>query len=272
MRHVFTAGLIAAIAAPAFAQLTEGFESYPNGPLAPQGGWEIWYSGGENADVVSGNAHGGSKAMRLKPASDMVHRFNISGGQWNVSVWTYVPTGALDGYFIMMNQYGDTTIDNWSVQVRFNGDPGGPVVESQFDLATLPLIPDTWVEFRAEIDLDADTYNTFYNGTPLGVNLFWSTNVSGAGNPGTPTIQCIDLYSFTTDGMLWDDLSLQAASAPCPNDLDGDGDVDLQDLANLLAHFGTTGGAAFEDGDTDRDGDVDLQDLANVLGSFGSTC
>ena len=62
--------------------------------------------------------------------------------------------------------------------------------------------------------------------------------------------------------------------SPCDlaADLDHDDDVDLQDLALLLAHFGTSSGATFEDGDTDGDGDVDLQDLANLLSLFGTTC
>lgn len=60
--------------------------------------------------------------------------------------------------------------------------------------------------------------------------------------------------------------------ADCPGDLDGDRDVDVQDLATLLAHFGTPTGAGPEDGDSDGDGDVDLADLTALLAHFGSTC
>jgi len=55
-------------------------------------------------------------------------------------------------------------------------------------------------------------------------------------------------------------------------DLDGDGDVDLADLAILLSHYGTTGGASYEDGDLDGDGDIDLTDLAMLLAVYGTTC
>jgi hypothetical protein len=55
-------------------------------------------------------------------------------------------------------------------------------------------------------------------------------------------------------------------------DLDGDGDVDLSDLAQLLAHYGTPEGATYQDGDLDGDGDVDLSDLAALLGVYGTTC
>jgi hypothetical protein len=57
---------------------------------------------------------------------------------------------------------------------------------------------------------------------------------------------------------------------PCPGDLNSDGAVSLQDLAILLAHFGSAAGPG--DGDLDDDGDVDLQDLANLLANFGTTC
>lgn len=56
----------------------------------------------------------------------------------------------------------------------------------------------------------------------------------------------------------------------CPADLDHDGAVGLQDLANLLANFGTAGPGL--SGDIDADGDVDLQDLAFLLAVFGTTC
>jgi hypothetical protein len=58
----------------------------------------------------------------------------------------------------------------------------------------------------------------------------------------------------------------------CPGDLDGDLDVDLADLAQLLSNYGTTGGAAYEDGDLDEDGDVDLTDLAALLAEYGTIC
>jgi hypothetical protein len=267
MRHILTSFALLALAGQAFAQISDGFEAYPDGALSGQGGWEIWYSGGNDGNVVSGGAHSGNKSMAMVPGTDAVHRFNINGGVWDLSVWTFIPSGSVDAYFIMMNQYGDAATDNWSVQVRFNGDPGNPVVESQFDLATVPAILDTWVEFRAELDLDGDVVNTFYGGTPLGVNLSWINNVSGA---GLPQIRCIDLYSATSDGFRWDDLSLQEAGAPCPGDVNGSGVVDLSDLATLLAHFGGPGGAA--DGDIDGNGIVDLSDLALLLANFGVTC
>jgi hypothetical protein len=58
----------------------------------------------------------------------------------------------------------------------------------------------------------------------------------------------------------------------CPWDLDQSGVVELNDLALLLTHFGTTSGAGPLDGDVDDDGDVDLADLAALLSWFGRVC
>jgi len=61
-----------------------------------------------------------------------------------------------------------------------------------------------------------------------------------------------------------------AAAEPCIGDLNGDGVVELTDLAILLAGFGCTGGGC--PGDIDGDGDTDLADLAIMLSAFGTTC
>lgn len=70
----------------------------------------------------------------------------------------------------------------------------------------------------------------------------------------------------------WSRVDLDASALVCPGDLDGDGWVGLADLAQLLANYGTTGGAGFEDGDLDADGDVDLADLAALLAVYDTTC
>ncbi len=61
---------------------------------------------------------------------------------------------------------------------------------------------------------------------------------------------------------------------PCCPDIDGGGNVDLADLAGLLASFGSSAGDANYDSkaDLDQDGDVDLSDLAGLLAKFGLAC
>lgn len=55
-------------------------------------------------------------------------------------------------------------------------------------------------------------------------------------------------------------------------DLDGDGDVDVVNLATLLAHYGFQTGMTYANGDLDGDGDVDIIDLSAILSAFGQTC
>jgi hypothetical protein len=58
----------------------------------------------------------------------------------------------------------------------------------------------------------------------------------------------------------------------CFGDLDGDGEVGLSDLAQLLANYGEPSGMTYFDGDLDGDGDVDLSDLAALLAEYGTDC
>jgi len=76
----------------------------------------------------------------------------------------------------------------------------------------------------------------------------------------------------TEDGGILAQFDNVELSEFCFGDLDGDGQVGLSDLAQLLGSYGTTSGAAYDDGDLDDDGDVDLTDLAALLGVYGTVC
>jgi hypothetical protein len=67
-------------------------------------------------------------------------------------------------------------------------------------------------------------------------------------------------------------VDMGAYEQQCVGDLDGDGEVDLGDLAELLGSYGWTAGAGYADGDLDFDGDVDLSDLAELLGAYRGGC
>ena len=95
----------------------------------------------------------------------------------------------------------------------------------------------------------------------------------------TPTDQVRVRFTASDTGYpslveaLVDDFVITApVCVTCFGDLDDDNDVDLADLAQLLAHYGLTGGARYEYGDLDLDGDVDLSDLAALLAVYGTTC
>ena len=61
---------------------------------------------------------------------------------------------------------------------------------------------------------------------------------------------------------------------PCNDaDVDCDGDVDLEDLASLLAAYGSCNGDPLYSAaaDVDNDGCIGLADLAELLGNYGTT-
>ncbi len=90
-----------------------------------------------------------------------------------------------------------------------------------------------------------------------------------SGTIGQPDAGMMTGGEFELTGGFWA-ISF-AGPAPIPGDLDGDGDVDLTDLAGLLAAYGTCIGDPDYNpaADIDESGCVDLTDLATLLSHYG---
>ena len=101
--------------------------------------------------------------------------------------------------------------------------------------------------------------NIWYHETLLEGN-FWDDFVE---NPGYP-----DAYQIP-GGSNIDPYPLIIPWGVTPGDLDLDGDVEKDDLVQLLANYGTATGATYWMGDLDGDGDVDLADLSELLRHYG---
>jgi 6-phosphogluconolactonase (cycloisomerase 2 family) len=95
-------------------------------------------------------------------------------------------------------------------------------------------------------------------------------------------LYCFDVLpngNFTMNGTIVDSQGIGPReivgwSPPCVGDLDEDGDVDLSDLALLLATYGLCSGDPGYAPEADLDGDecVSLTDLAALLANYGRVC
>lgn len=110
-------------------------------------------------------------------------------------------------------------------------------------------------------------WNDFHSGWSIKSIIEWSTDCDGDG-----------LVDF---GQIFDGTRADANANgipdcceggepcdACPGDVDEDGTVDAEDLAQILFAWGMPGGKA-GGADIDRDGTVDASDLSLVLGSWG---
>jgi probable HAF family extracellular repeat protein len=68
----------------------------------------------------------------------------------------------------------------------------------------------------------------------------------------------------------WDEIPSVLLTPYLPGDLDEDRSVDIQDVTQMLTHFGRVGDADYADGDLDCDADVDIHDLTVLLSNYGA--
>ncbi len=130
---------------------------------------------------------------------------------------------------------------------------GGPGGEPGIDYALFSLAPGSVSLAMYGLDA-ADVLFTDFSGA---FAVYARSNVLGlAGVPG---------------GTVGEGDNIDALEILCAADIDGDNDVDLQDLSMLLAKFGVVV-TPDDPADLNHDGIVDLLDLAILLNQFGVRC
>ena len=175
--------------------LVEDFDSYVAGTnLHGLGTWEGWDGNPLVAAPVSDAvAHSGSNSVYVDDGHDVVHKYaGYDSGQLVHRAMVFAPTGSVGRtFFGLMHTYPG---GGFGATTDFDMD----VDEVQADAGTVPLIRDQWVEYRTEIDLDADTCREYYNGVLIGSHGW-----------GGAELQGLDLWAPGGAGAIYyDDISL----------------------------------------------------------------
>ena len=221
-----------ASAASAQVPVVDNFSGYALGSVINgQGGWKQWGSAPNASSVIEDGTTGFARSGRSVSVnafvggdtSDLVHEFTgFTSGQHTLRAYTYSPTGAVDKwYFILMSQYTDVGPYDWAAQVTFDPTAGTWTADHGGGTPAVgPLVKDQWVEVRAEIDINADTCEIFYNGASVAPAYCWSCGVfGGAPDPLSKKIAAVDLYhgpaTATPSGKAyWDDFALTPGFPP----------------------------------------------------------
>ena len=224
-----------------------------NFPLDSDPGWSTqgqW----EFGQPIGGGSHGGDPFSGY--TGNNVYAYNLAGDYTNNMPAYYLTTTAIDCTDLLLVELKfrcwlgveRVPYDHATVEVSNDGTNWTPLWAN----STSTISDEEWVEMVFDISAVADDQPTVY--------VRWGMGSTDDG--------------ITYFGWNIDDVEIWAVdrSEPCFGDLDGDGDIDLADLAQLLSNYGMTSGAVYEDGDLDEDGDVDLADLAALLAVYGTVC
>ncbi len=198
---------VAGLASAASAQFFDGFEAYPDGPLFA-GGWDGWDgSPGARGVVTSAFAYSGEKSILIAGGADAVHPFapgEFSSGQWTMTAWMLLFRNdhTSDTFFIVNNVYNHNGPYQWTIEMQFDVATGN-VLDDFRPENVVPIAYDRWVEIRLDIDLDADTVDTYYDGALLSSGQY-------AIRGGPVEIGNIDLFT-TGATSYYDDLNIVPA-------------------------------------------------------------
>lgn len=176
-RGVITVALVAIATGGAQGAWMETFDSYASGSsIIGQGAWVGWEQvGTDDAIVTNAESFSASNSLQMGGAStiDLVPQITgATSGIWNVNVMTYVPSGSSSGFadvgFLARHKgFMGAPDTQWFGAISLNMATGKVNSNDSVD-----IIRDQWVPAQATFDIDARTYEVFYNGTSAATGNF----------------------------------------------------------------------------------------------------
>lgn len=249
MKHpTLLASALLALTAPAAAQWAgDNFDSYADGTsLQNVGGWKGWDGVAAAAGTVSSvRKLSAPHGMLCGPTTDAVHpNIGVNCGKWTFIAHQRITLGDLAGgdvFVILNNVYNDGGPYTWTVEISASNSTS--TVQDDFVNGTtrvgapLPVVYDRWVQIRCDIDLDADTIDTYYDGQLLSSGTY---TISG----GPAVVENIDLFS-AGGTCFYDDIMFVSGGAL--NEFDvfpGPGGTGVSSVSR--GNFGTGEGSLFQ--------------------------
>jgi len=208
------AAVLLSLAGQASADFVSSFDAFTaDADLVGVDGWHGWDNVVSSSGVVSDDiAYEGENSLLIHGYTDAVQVYSgVNAGSWTMEAKQYIASGQSGlSYYIIMNRYvpgsnGDSAA--WSAQLKFNLASG--VVNDDFRGGSLPIAFNQWSDLRFDIDLDANTVQTYYNGSLL------SSGAWMRGPSSSRAIAAIDLYSGDNNFTYYDNISL-SPDVPTP--------------------------------------------------------
>ena len=185
----------------------QDFDSYVEGSnMNGQGGWEDWAGVGGAGGIVDWiGTVDSDNILDIAGGSDLVYDgWDFTSGVISFNIKQYIPSVATGmTYCILLNEH--FTTPDWAMELAFDLDAGTVIANMDNSLGSFNILTDQWARIKADINLDNNTVNVYYEGTLIRSGQWSSASVQ---------LTTVDLYANGADTVYYDDVNIITIPEP----------------------------------------------------------